>query len=232
MPISSPVSSKIVFAPASTSRSNATPIAGFAVRPDVASEPPQIVPTVSSSTRIGTVGCAARRGSVCVDPRAAVGDRLARAAGATGCRASCTGRPDASIGAREPALVEAFAAERDEQRAADVRMRAELLHHRRARSRSDSSRESRSGGRRARESARRSRARRGARTRRDRRRPARCGCPCGRRRAGSPCSVGEVFVMSGGQRVRRQVAALDVVRVNVRARRDRAAWRGRSGSCT
>ena len=64
MPMSSPVSSKIVVAPSATSRSNATPIAGFAVRPDVASEPPQIVPTVSSSMRMGTVACARSCGSV------------------------------------------------------------------------------------------------------------------------------------------------------------------------
>ena len=83
---------------------------------------------------------------------------------------------------RELALVEAFAAERHQQRAADVGMRAQLFHHRRARRRSDSSRESRSGARRRRGTARRSRARRGARTRPGRRRPARCGCPCGRRR--------------------------------------------------
>ena len=64
MPINSPVSSKIVFAPSATRRSNATPIAGFAVSPEVASEPPQIVPTVSSSMPIGTGCWRATSGSV------------------------------------------------------------------------------------------------------------------------------------------------------------------------
>lgn len=39
--------------------SNARPTAGFAVMPLVPSEPPQIVPTISSSSAIGTLGCAA-----------------------------------------------------------------------------------------------------------------------------------------------------------------------------
>ena len=41
----------------------------------------------------------------------------------------CTGRPDAATTFASSPLVEAFAAERHEQRAADVGMRAELLHH-------------------------------------------------------------------------------------------------------
>ena len=81
MPISSPVSSKIVVAPAATSRSKAWPIAGLAVRPLVASEPPQMVPTISSSTRIGTRARGLELGQRLVDPGAARGDGPARAAG-------------------------------------------------------------------------------------------------------------------------------------------------------
>ena len=128
MPISSPVSSKIVFAPSATRRSNATPIAGFAVSPDVASEPPQIVPTVSSSMPIGTGCWRASSRQRLLDPLAARGDGLARAAGVLD--AEREHRPAGGLDrAREPALVEALAAERDEQRGADVGMRAQLLHH-------------------------------------------------------------------------------------------------------
>ena len=63
-----------------------------------------------------------------LDPLAARGDRAPRAAGVLD--AEREHRPARRFDrAREPPLVEALAAERDEQRAADVGMRAELLHH-------------------------------------------------------------------------------------------------------
>jgi len=58
-PTSSPVSSKMQAEPAAISRSKARPTAGLAVMPLVPSEPPQIVPTTSSSRRMGTFFCAA-----------------------------------------------------------------------------------------------------------------------------------------------------------------------------
>ncbi len=100
-PISSPVSSKIARPPASTSRSNALPMAGLAVRPEVASDPPQIVPTVSSCSAIGTVGCAssaARCSSTQARPASTV-RRVPPAAWITSVR---TGRPVASIASLAP----------------------------------------------------------------------------------------------------------------------------------
>lgn len=59
-PINSPVSSKMQAAPAATSLSKAMPAAGLPVMPDVPSDPPHTVPTISSDTAIGTVGSAAK----------------------------------------------------------------------------------------------------------------------------------------------------------------------------
>ncbi len=96
MPISSPVSSKIVVAPSATRRSNATPIAGLAVRPEVASDPPQIVPTVSSLMRIGTRDCARSTGSV-APTHSRPAAMLARVPPACWMPRVRTGRPLASI---------------------------------------------------------------------------------------------------------------------------------------
>jgi hypothetical protein len=74
-PINSPVSSKMQVAPSVTSRSKARPTAGLADIPLVPSEPPQIVPTTSSSIRNGARGvpaAAARTRSTAARPRSIV----------------------------------------------------------------------------------------------------------------------------------------------------------------
>ena len=58
-PNSSPSSSKIALPPASITWSQAMPIAGFAVRPLVASEPPHSVATIRSASSTGRRGTTA-----------------------------------------------------------------------------------------------------------------------------------------------------------------------------
>ena len=96
--------------------------------PEVPSEPPQTVPTISSATAIGTGSIASSAGALLGDEGAALGDRLPRAAG--GLDDDGLHRP-AALPDRvlEPVLVEALAAERDQQHRADIGVGAEPLHH-------------------------------------------------------------------------------------------------------
>ena len=110
--------------------------------PDVPSEPPQTVPTTSSSVAIGTVG-------IGVEPRALAATNARPSSidlRVPPLRLNDDGVNRAAAFAhdlRQAVLVEALAAERNQQHRADVRMRAKPLHHRLAHKRWDSSRESR-----------------------------------------------------------------------------------------
>ena len=129
-PISSPVSSKMQAAPSATSMSKARPAAGLPVMPEVPSEPPQTVPTTSSSTAIGTVGVASSARALGLDRRRGPRRSSVRVPPAPWMTMVFTGRPLACDRLREPVLVEALAAERDQQHRADVGVGAEPLHHR------------------------------------------------------------------------------------------------------
>ena len=126
-PISSPVSSKMAAAPCSTSRSKARPAAGLAVSPLVASEPPQIVPTTSSLTSIGSAGaCASARASRRTH---ALPASMRRPRAARLLDHQRLDRPArVADGRRQAAAVEALASQRDQEHAAHVRVRAKLLH--------------------------------------------------------------------------------------------------------
>ena len=96
MPMSSPVSSKSAVPPALTRMSKATPIAGLAVRPDVASEPPQIVPTTSSDSAIGTRSCASSSASIAAT-QSRPASIVLRVPPVSWMPSVCTGRPLAAI---------------------------------------------------------------------------------------------------------------------------------------
>ncbi len=95
-PTSSPVSSKMHAAPCGIRRSNARPIAGFAVMPLVPSEPPQTVPTTSSVTAIGTGSCVARSPSAS-STQAAPRAMVLRVPPLSWITSVATGRPEAAI---------------------------------------------------------------------------------------------------------------------------------------
>ena len=179
-PISSPVSLEHAAAPSATKLVERAPMAGFAVRPLVPSEPPQIVPTTSSDAAISA--CASRRRcSVGVDPGRPGGDRRSRVPPCSWITTVSTGRPESR---------DAFARAR---RGRSPRSRAKPAAPRRhwdactaassccgvaigiAAGEADHLDLRGCGARR--DLARR----RDARIRRDRRRGRRCGCPCGRR---------------------------------------------------
>ena len=127
-PISSPVSSKMQAAPSATSMSKARPAAGLPVIPEVPSEPPQTVPTISSSTAIGTVSIAssaARCSAMNVRP-SAIDLRVPPAAWMT---MVCTGAPALRDHMGEAVFVEALAAERHQEHRPDIGVGAEPLHH-------------------------------------------------------------------------------------------------------
>ncbi len=116
-------------APSATSMSKARPAAGLPVIPEVPSEPPQTVPMTSSSDAHRHRRRRIERRALLGHERPALGDRRPRPAR----RLDDDGlhRPPALADRlREPVLVEALAAERDQQHRADVGMRAEPLHHR------------------------------------------------------------------------------------------------------
>ena len=192
MPISSPVSSKIAAPPSATSRSKARPIAGLAVSPLVASEPPQIVPTMSSDERHRHARRVrpARQASASIQSRPSCTDR-ARAAGRLDADQCAPAGRYPAIALVELVPVEPLATERHQQHRADVRMRAQRLHHVAASRRSDSSRESRSDARRARGTAPAISARDVMRALHEiDDRDDGCGCPCARPGADSPGSCG------------------------------------------
>ena len=179
-PNSSPSSSNITAAPASTRRSEARPIAGLAVRPLVPSEPPHLVPTIRSAS--------VDRYARAVRDRApgSAGPRRGHARPCRACRrASGSPRPRPAgprrwIAVEQARAVELLAAERDQQHRADVRMGAQRVHDvlgvavRVAAGEADQL--DAVGPR----TASRWRGRRGGRTRPDRRPAHGCGCPCGR----------------------------------------------------
>ena len=127
-PMSSPVSSKMQAAPFSMSQSKQRPTAGLAVMPLVPSEPPHTVPTMSSSSAMGTGVCFASSARILrTMSRPALSVRVVP----PDCwmTSRSTGRPLAAIVRAQLLAVEAFAAQRHQQHGADVRVRAQPLHH-------------------------------------------------------------------------------------------------------
>ena len=126
--MSSPVSSKMQAASFSMSQSKQRPTAGFAVMPLVPSEPPQTVPTIELVERHGHRGLLLElRAHLLHD----LESRVQRARGAAGLldHEQIDG-PAAGVNrAAQLLAIEALAAERHEQHGADIRMRAQPLHH-------------------------------------------------------------------------------------------------------
>ena len=180
-PISSPVSSKMPVAPRSTSRSKARPAAGLAVRPLVASEPPQMVPTTSSSTSISARGARLESAQGLLDPRPAGGDRRWPCRRTPGSRASRRAGPTPRSPAASASRSKLSQPSETSSTAADVGMRAKLPHDPRrvgvgkAAGKADQVHALLPG------TAPRSRGPRGGHTRPGRPPQPRCGCPCGRR---------------------------------------------------
>ena len=108
--------------------SKARPAAGLPVMPEVPSEPPQTVPTISSLTAIGTVSSASSSAR-CASTQARPSAIELRVPPVPWMTMVFTGRPDARTTVRSRVLVEALAAERDQQHRADIGMGAEPLHH-------------------------------------------------------------------------------------------------------
>ena len=123
-PTSSPVSSKIQVASSSISMSKARPTAGLALMPLVPSEPPQMVPTTSSLSAIGTrVWRASAASRTQATPSAMVLRVPPLLDGQRG------HRPPVGDGLLQLALVHALATQRHQQRRAHVGMRGDGRHH-------------------------------------------------------------------------------------------------------